>query len=46
MLASRATNALLRAKTPLASSLRWASTAAEKDKYKVVVVGAGKFMAS
>jgi eukaryotic sulfide quinone oxidoreductase len=44
MLASRATNALLKAKTPRASGLRWASTAAEKDKYKVVVVGAGTLM--
>ena len=41
MLASRAVNVLCKAKTPLASGLRWASTAAEKDKYKIVVIGAG-----
>ncbi|GJE95100.1 NAD(P)/FAD-dependent oxidoreductase [Phanerochaete sordida] len=40
MLAARATNALLKSKAGL-SSLRFASTAAEKDKYKIVVVGAG-----
>lgn len=27
------------------SGVRWASTAAEKDAYKVVVVGAGTFIA-
>lgn len=41
MLASRATSALVKAKSGARSSLRWASTAAEKDKYKIVVVGAG-----
>ena len=38
MLASRSTSALLKSK----ASLRWASTAAEKDKYKFVIVGAGE----
>ncbi|EKM55392.1 uncharacterized protein PHACADRAFT_120746 [Phanerochaete carnosa HHB-10118-sp] len=41
MLAARATNALLKSKAGLSTSLRFASTAAEKDKYKIVVVGAG-----
>ncbi|KAI0093623.1 FAD/NAD(P)-binding domain-containing protein [Irpex rosettiformis] len=40
MLASRAAS-LLKAKAPLASSSRWASTSATKDKYKIIVIGAG-----
>lgn len=46
MLASRATSALVKAKSGARSSLRWASTVAEKDKYKVVVVGAGMYRLS
>lgn len=41
MLAARATNAILKSKAGLSSGLRFASSAAEKDKYKVVVVGGG-----
>ncbi|KAI0341710.1 FAD/NAD(P)-binding domain-containing protein [Trametopsis cervina] len=40
MFAARA-SAALKGRSPLASSSRWASTSAQKDKYKVVVIGAG-----
>ncbi|PSR74933.1 hypothetical protein PHLCEN_2v9467 [Hermanssonia centrifuga] len=40
MHASRRAGALLKLKPSFAARARWASTTAEKDKYKVVVVGA------